>query len=183
MVNVLDSLIADGRIKPVIAVFIDSHNAATDKYVRDVELDPSDIETCPFCDFVTDELVPLIDANYKTDPTADSRALLGTSLGGRWASYMCLVHHDLFHQIGIQSHTVDVGHWLWDAYEEIDTLPIKVFMHGGTYDIGTEQRLAELFEEKGVRYHYVENHGGHAYSSWRTTTDDALVYFFGNKKG
>ena len=54
--------------------------------------------------------MPLVDANYKIDPTVDSRALPGTSLRGRWASYMGLTQNDLFHLIGIQSHTVDVGH-------------------------------------------------------------------------
>ena len=178
MVNVLDNLIAEGRIKPVIAVFIDPHNAATSEYVRERELDPVDRQTCPFCAFVTEELVPLIDANYKSDTSPGARALLGTSLGGRWASYMALMHNDLFHLIGIQSHPVEADHWLWDAYDEVDQLPVKVFLHHGTYDIGTAPRLAETLEEKGVPLRYIENHGGHGYRSWRTTTDDALEYFF-----
>lgn len=178
MVNVLDNLIADGRIQPVIAVFIDPHNAATGEYVREVELDPIDMQTCPFCDFVAEELVPLIDANYKTDPSPDARALLGTSLGGRWASYMALTHNDLFHLIGIQSHPLEPNHWLWEAYEKVNELPLKVFLHHGTYDIGTAPQLAELLEQKAVPLRYIENHGGHGYSSWRTTTDEALEFFF-----
>ncbi|NNE71245.1 MAG: hypothetical protein HKN29_12895, partial [Rhodothermales bacterium] len=78
---VLDNLIAEGRIDPVIAVFIDPRvggsNLRASQYV----------ENPYFASFVADELVPVIDQEYRTNPAADARAILGTSLGGLNAAY------------------------------------------------------------------------------------------------
>ncbi len=180
MVNVLDNLIADGRIRPIIAVFIDPHDANTGEYVRWRELMPESLDSCPFCDFVVDEIVPLIDADYRTDPSADARAVLGTSLGGPWAAYMGLAYTDIFHLIAIKSFIVNGQDWLLGEYQGSETKPLKIFLHHGIYELTSQApQLREILEEKGYPLLYVETNEGHSYGNWRGTTDDLLVYFFG----
>ena len=75
---VLDNLIADGAIRPVLAVFIDMRDPATGGNRRETLLVAND----RFQQFLVAELVPAIDQAYRTRAAADGRAILGTSLGG-----------------------------------------------------------------------------------------------------
>ena len=79
MINVLDNLIYQKRIKPVIAVFVDPRmhldygkNLRAEQYTMNND----------FADFFKYDLVPLIDAKFKTKKSPVARAILGTSLGG-----------------------------------------------------------------------------------------------------
>lgn len=46
--------------------------------------------------FVTAQLIPLIDSNFRTNPTRSYRAILGESMGGYGAMMMAARHPDLF---------------------------------------------------------------------------------------
>ena len=76
---VLDNLIDDRTLRPAIAVFIDPrdpNNLGNNRRINEYNMNPQ------FADFVADELVPAIDAAYRTSPNADDRVILGTSMGG-----------------------------------------------------------------------------------------------------
>jgi enterochelin esterase family protein len=94
MLIVMDNLIHQNVISPIIAVFIDprepgntSNNRRMSEYVENIN----------FANFVSDELVPQIDANYKTNPDPDYRAILGTSLGGWNSAFFGLNRSETFH--------------------------------------------------------------------------------------
>jgi hypothetical protein len=70
--RVADRLIADGEIAPLIIVM------PRDR--KDPRLDPA---------LVTD-LVPFLDASYRTRPQAEHRAIGGLSRGGGWAAHLGL---------------------------------------------------------------------------------------------
>jgi enterochelin esterase family protein len=99
MVIVLDNLIADGAIEPVIAVFIDSRDPETGKNRREREFTANEYHDT----FLTTELVPAIDAAYRTSLSPDARAILGSSNGGLHSAYVGLKHSDVFHLIAMQS--------------------------------------------------------------------------------
>ena len=179
MVNALDGMIADGRIKPVIAVFIDQRDPLTGNNRREDELASKSLTICPFCDFVALDLVPAIDASYKTGQSPDARALLGFSLGGSFTAHMGLAYADVFHQIAILSPYIS-GKWILDTYQEMDRLPLMVFLSHGTYDeLDASIRLRDILQAKGYTLLYVETHEGHSYGTVRGVLGDMLIYFFG----
>ena len=181
MLNALDSLIASDRIKPMIAVFIDPRDPATESNRREDELVAPSLTNCPFCDFVALELVPTIDQAYKTDPTSDARAIIGFSLGGNFTAQMGLIYADVFHQIAILSPDISAN-WIFDTYQEVDQLPIKIFLSHGTYDEGAASiHLRDTLEAKGYQLLYLETHEGHSYGNVRGILDDMLIYFFSSK--
>lgn len=179
MVTALDNLIADVRIKPVIAIFIDPRDPVNGNNRREDELVTNSLSTCLFCDFVAHELVPTIDEAYKTDPTSDARAILGFSLGGNFTAHMGLVYANVFHQIAILSPYISAN-WIFDTYQEADRFPVKVFLSHGTYDERAASiRLHDVLEAKGYPMLYIETHEGHSYGNVRGFLDDMLIYFFG----
>ena len=97
---VLDNLIAAGRLRPTIAVFIDPASPATRATIAGI----SEYNMNPnFANFVAGELVPAIDATYRTDATAEGRTILGTSMGGLNAAYFGAVKGNVFQNIAPQS--------------------------------------------------------------------------------
>ena len=53
--------------------------------------------------FVADELVPAIDAAYRTRDFSEARGILGTSLGGLFSAYLGTTHPDVFARLAIHS--------------------------------------------------------------------------------
>jgi len=98
MVIVLDNLIFSNKINPVIAVFIDPRqpdnlgiNKRMTQYTGNIQ----------FANFVADELVLVIDQQFKTNTNANARAILGTSLGGWRIIYKKITRSDKLGLIGI----------------------------------------------------------------------------------
>jgi len=85
MIIILDNLISQQMIEPVIAVFIDPRNPDNTGINRRMSEYAANIK---FANFVADELVPLVDSEYKTNASPDKRAILGTSMGGWNAAFL-----------------------------------------------------------------------------------------------
>jgi enterochelin esterase-like enzyme len=177
MVTILDNLIADKKIKPLIAVFIDPRepgNPANNR--RMTELALSD----PFVSFVTHELVPAIDSQYKTSPSAENRAILGTSLGGLNAAYVCVRASHYFHLIGINSPAFWYRPAIYQLVEQSHRLPIKLYMSTGVINDTEEgaRRMKSILTAKGYPLKYQEVNEGHSWGNWRSLIDDVLLHFF-----
>lgn len=177
MVIVLDNLIADGAIEPVIAVFIDPRDPETGKNRREREFIANEY----YDTFLTTELVPAIDAAYRTSPSPDARAILGSSNGGFHSAYVGLKHSDVFHLIAMQSPSF-ARYWVIKSYKESDRLPLKVFMSVGTIgDVSMEvaHYVRDVLESKEYPLLYIEISDGHSWANYRSLLDDMLIYFFG----
>ncbi|MCE7914918.1 MAG: hypothetical protein DYH15_09640, partial [Nitrosomonas sp. PRO4] len=155
MVTILDNLIADGRIRPVIAVFVDPRNPDSPTINR---RESQYITNSKFGAFLAEELVPIIDTEYKTDARPEARVILGTSLGGLNSAYLGLNHSDIFGLLAIQSPALWVATRVVDGYEKSDRLPLRIFMSQGTIwdDVENTRRLRDIFEAKGYPMLFIE---------------------------
>jgi enterochelin esterase-like enzyme len=176
---ILDNLIADGKIEPIIAVFIDPRDTATGQNLREKQF----LNNPDYGAFIAEELVPAIDAAFKTDPSADARAILGASYGGYLGAYFAPRHFDLFHLIGILSPVVSYDPTVLDAWQQADRLPLKIFVAVGAIGdvVNDARQLRAVLEAKGYPLQYIEANGGHSYGTWRGVLDDLLIYFFGKE--
>lgn len=86
----MDKLIADGRIRPMIAVMPDcfTHYGGS-QYVNSTA-------TGAYEDYLTEEIVPFVDARFPTINSKNARAVMGKSSGGYGAMIMALRHAGLF---------------------------------------------------------------------------------------
>lgn len=178
MVNLLDQMIEDQQIEPVIAIFIDARDPDNlQRNRRNNQFFGND----KYLKFITDELVPYIDHNYNTNPQSQSRAIMGLSFGGLNAAYAGVKAHSTFSMIGMQSPALHPKPQIYDLYKENGILPIKIFLSTGTLndtEIGT-RLLKKVLDDKGYVFKYKEVREGHNWSNWKPLIDEALVYFFG----
>jgi len=175
MIAILDNMIADSTLKPLIAVFIDSRNPDNLEENRSVnEYDCND----RFVDFIAHELVPEIDKSYKTEPKPESRAILGTSYGGRISIYIGVKKPEVFGCIAAQSPVLDEE--LIREYGRVKKLPIKFYLSCGTfYDVkDNTQLLRDVLIYKGYPLEYIEVNESNSWGAWRNQIDIILKHFF-----
>ncbi len=86
----MDRLIAAGTIKPMIVVMPDCFTYyGGSQYINSTA-------TGNYEDYLTHEIVPFVDDNFRTTAERDSRAVMGKSSGGYGSLIMGLRHADIF---------------------------------------------------------------------------------------
>jgi enterochelin esterase family protein len=182
---VMDNLIDNGTIEPIIAVFLDPRdpynlniNRRSDEYRNNIN----------FVSFVTNELVPVIDANYSTDPNPASRAILGSSYGGYNSAYFLAKATNQIHNNAILSAIMHpnppnsnvFNNFLADL-TAADLSNSNIYMSYGTFAYQEDQYfgiLQNIFNQKGKAFESDILNDGHNYFNWNSVIGDALEYFF-----
>ena len=175
LVQVLDNLIAMGRIRPLLAVFIDPRRDGQNLRGEQYVLNPA------FVEFVAHELVPVIDTTYKTSDDRKNRGILGTSLGGLNSAWFAYKAPEAFYRIGIQSPAFQAGDGQIIAmYRAAPRLDVDIFMTWGTFnDFGpTTEKFKAVLDAKGYDYRYKIVNEGHSWGNWRALLDDLLIAFW-----
>jgi enterochelin esterase family protein len=181
---VLDNLIAERKIKPVIAVFI----PPADRYSEFMGNDHK-----AFMNAICNELVPIIDREYKTDCESKSRVITGISAGAYFALLTVLSRPDVFQCGAGQSTTLsdefyDVFHSFTGKGKNRPVLHMyfdvgRFDLTGGTVNNLTffqaNQNLDREMQQSGINHVFHVFNDGHSWANWRERTDDILVYFFG----
>ena len=174
---VMDNLIDDQTIRPAIAVFIDPRNPQNPAQNR---RQSEYINNRNFARFVADELVPAIDATYRTDADPDQRVILGTSLGGLNSAYFGAVEGDVFHKIAIQSPAFWAGNSIYATYEQPLAEPLEIFMTAGTINDGSGGTTMDaILNQHDYDYVFTQASEGHAWANWRAQLSDVLVGLIG----
>ncbi len=182
---ILENLIADKKIPPLVCVLIDSLASE----VRNREL------PCyqPFVDYMTEELLPWMRYRYHVTNDPARSIVGGSSYGGLAATFAGLRAPETFGNVLSQSGSFwwkpegeEEHEWLAREYALSTRLPLRFYMDVGlgeriaTPDNGPSQVVANrhmrnVLLAKGYPVHYAEFHGGHDYICWRGTIVDGLV--------
>ncbi len=177
---ILDRLIADRRIPPLVTVFIPPLNRTTE-YNRD----PA------YTRFIVEEVVPFIQATYNTDPNPARTGTLGASLGGLIALHLGVTHPETFGLVAGQSGAYslnDDGIIRGLAVQE--PLPLRLHLVVGTYEtavagnpvegdlLGANRRLVGTLRDQGYDLRYIEAPAGHSWGLWRDYLGDALIFLY-----
>jgi enterochelin esterase family protein len=100
MVNVLDNLIRQGRIPPLIAVLLPSVGDRMVEYSMNPRFEA----------FMVEDAVPAVDRHYRTRPSPQFRAVGGISAGATAALSLAISHPDLFGKCMAQSTATKLAH-------------------------------------------------------------------------
>ena len=164
--KVLDHLIANQTIPPVIAVFLEPADRQ-EEYSRSPK----------WRGFITNELVPSVDKRFRTFPTPDHRVILGSSLAAYGAIDLAVTSPSVFGLCAaiappVQTATVVSN----QAAARAAVVSIKFFVMGGVYDsmIDGARRLHTTLDEYSAPVTYLEVSEGHNTNTFRAHLDDAL---------
>jgi hypothetical protein len=94
MPNVLDKLIAEGTLEPLVVVFVNPVNRGPE-YVGN--------QVPQYVRLVVEELIPWVEARFSVSTSASRRGIMGTSNGGYISARVGRDHPEKFLRIGCQS--------------------------------------------------------------------------------
>jgi len=181
MKEVLDEMIAAGRIEPVLVVFVDARDPdRLDTDRRNQQL----ICKLNYASFFSTELVPKIDATYPTRRNPASRTILGLSFGGLNAACFGLSIPHVFSNLAMQSPASgEMLRLVADEYRRNGRLPLRMFLSVGTRNDNTDdgRRFHHILEDKGYPVTYVEVSQGHDWNNWRPLLPEVLATFYGRQ--
>jgi len=179
MKNSLDNLIDRGQVQAMIAVF-----------VLPLEGEPrrGPEAAAARTKSIVDELIPKIDAGYRTMPTAAARASIGAGRAGNAAILLALDHPELFGRIGSQGASFLDNGPIESRLKSAAEAPYVLYLEWGTYhlrspheawDMARSSREAwQMFRDKGYRPAGGERPEGYGWACWRAHTDALLRALF-----
>jgi enterochelin esterase family protein len=183
---ILDSLIADGKARPMIVVMPAGHavpfNAGRGGPVSNNDL---------FEKYLTSEVIPFVDGKYRTVANARSRALAGLSMGGGHTIYTGFSHPELFGALGIFSpglvrdFDTRFKALLADPKSFNAKIPLIWIACGDTDTTVQYPRVkawAESLDKAGIHETFQTYSGGHVWPVWRSSLVGFAPLLFQNKK-
>ncbi|MBI5216394.1 MAG: hypothetical protein HY960_11635 [Ignavibacteriae bacterium] len=179
MTNVLDNLIAERRIKPVLVVFVDPRSDLTDQRTNHRREDYTANDS--FLDFIEHELAQKIERSYPATHSAKDRYIMGASLGGLISTYMVMLRSHFIKNCAAQSPAYNQANKaIMKLFDQMIRLDVNVYIDTGTINDTQEEAktVSQLLQEKGATVTYAEYPEGHNWSNWRARIDDVLEYFF-----
>jgi len=179
---IMDNLIAEGKIKPFLIVM----TYGMTNEIRFGGLRNFDIG--PFQTVLVDELIPYIDAEFRTLSDQPNRAMAGLSMGGMETKTITLKHLDTFSHIGLFS-----GGSI--SMDDVNNTPgfkekVKlVFVSYGSRELGggrgrrggDPKANADALQQAGVNsVFYVSPDTAHEFLSWRRSLHEFAPLLFQN---
>jgi iron(III)-enterobactin esterase len=202
--SVLDTVIAQHKVPPMIAISIGNGSGDAQGSQRGLEYDTM---SGVYAEFVEKEVLPLVEAqaHVKLTKDPDGRATMGGSSGGSCALIMAWYHPELYHRVLTYSGTFINQQWPWNpqtahgAWGFHDQLirdspvkPIRIWMEVGDRDLFNpnamrdgmhdwvlaNELMAKVLAAKGYHYQFVfARNAGHVdHAVKQQTLPEALEY-------
>jgi enterochelin esterase-like enzyme len=177
MLPILNNLIAQKKIEPVIAIFIDHRepvNRSNNRRMQELAMNSK------YLGFFETEFIPHIESKYPAISQPEKRAILGTAMGGLTAAYFAFTKPGIFGMSGIQSPSFRYKPEIYTVCDNPAAPPSKVYLTTGIFnDTAAEaRRMKDILDRNLCTFQYSETNQGHSWGNWRDTIDDILIYFF-----
>ena len=181
--NIIDNLLADGKIQPMVLVFPNNNASVTadDAGARGAWASPGGIDSwgMPFENDLLKDIIPYVESHYSVYTDRDHRALGGLSLGGGQTLNIAFAHIDKFAWVGGFSSAMNTK-----APSELVPDPaaakrLKLLWLGcGNRDglIIVSQAIHNYLKEHGVPHVWHVDGGAHRPIEWSNN-----LYFFGQR--
>ena len=195
---IMDNLIAEGKAKPFIIV-MDNGTWRMPERARTAPQGERPAGPWPpqgwadgFMKTLLEDIIPMIDANYRTQADQLHRAMAGLSMGGMQTRIITLANPDVFSYVGIFS-----GGSI--SPEDINNAPgfkenVKlVFVSYGSRELenrradgrspfgGDPKANTEALKEAGINTHfYISPQTAHEWQSWRRSLHEFASLIFKN---
>ena len=166
---IMDNLIAEGKIKPFIIVMTyGMTNELKWGHLKDFKVEP-------FQTVLVDELIPYVDANFRTIADRDHRAMAGLSMGGFETHSITLNKPDEFSCYGLLSGGVYTPEELQGK-----TKPKLIFISCGSRESPDKVNdAAAKLKDAGYNVvSYVSQNTAHEFQTWRRSLQELAPLLF-----
>ena len=177
---IMDNLIAEGKTKPFIIVM-------TYGMTNDVKIGGlANFDVNHFQRVLVDELVPYIDASFRTQADQKHRAMAGLSMGGMETRWITLKKFDVFSHIGLLSGGTISTEDVMGAPGFREKVKL-VFVSFGSREltgnnpmrVGNPREITEALQKAGIRsVFYVSPDTAHEFLSWRRSLREFAPLLF-----
>jgi len=177
---IMDALIASKKAVPMIVVMPDAHalppqGGGWEEYASK--------NTSAFAQELKEDLIPLIEKEYRVQTGPKGRAFAGLSMGGHHALAIAMNHHDVFGWVGAYSAAVPTDAMLNPglATPELTNKRLNLFWIAcGEKDFlfQANEKLHALLKERGIRHDYLVTPGDHSWPVWRKYLTDFTPLLF-----
>jgi len=181
---ILDNLIAQGKIKPMVVVM--PYGYGNDAVISNGWAGLRDRSAwtdsvAKFREAVLTELMPQVEAGYRVSKDRKDRAITGLSMGGTQSLSIGLNNVDRFAWIGAFSsggldNNFDRAYPEINQAKQLDLLWIACGQQDGL--IKVNQNLTTWLATKDVDYTWKEIQGGHSFLVWRRFLAEFLPMLF-----
>jgi enterochelin esterase family protein len=183
--QILDNLLAQGKIKPMIVVMTNGNPtdaAAPMVGAKKATVDPSNpmnMGSGKFEESLVKDVIPFIDKNYRTLANKDNRAVTGLSMGGIQTMNLAFNYSEMFSWFGVMSMgLVDMSRFgvkddpelRKKNLEKLRASKVKLYWIAcGKQDFVYKgaQDLRKFLDDNKFPYEYRESDGGHTWPEWR----------------
>jgi enterochelin esterase-like enzyme len=188
---ILDNLIAAGKAQPMIVVMEKGYALRAGQQPAPAGPGRGRFDFTAFGDVVVKDLVPLIDATYRTKADRKHRAIAGLSMGAAQAMQIGLTNLDIFSAVGAFS-GAGRGVDPMTAYGGVFADPAKfdervnlLYLHSG--DVGLDEgihrgakALYESLKSAGIKNVVFRDAPGlaHEWQTWRLALHDFAPQLF-----
>ena len=179
---ILDNLIAQKRVKPMVVVMPAGH-ALPFTAPRNGPVTNNDL----FEQYLTKEVIPTIEAQYRIAAGSRNRALAGLSMGGGHTIYTGFSHPELFSALGIFSPGLprDFDTKFATVFADsknfnskVKTVWVACGESDDTVNFAGVKRWAESLNTAGIPETFHAYPGAHAWPVWRVSLTDFLPLLF-----
>lgn len=179
---IMDNLLAEGKVKPMIIVMENGGGSALFARGPGVATRPAGPPATrpfafnnPFEQILLTEVIPMIDASYRTLADREHRAMAGLSMGGGQTLAIGLTHLDTFSALGVFSGSRGVTD-IKTAYNGVfaDAEAFNKKVHAFYVSVGTTESMEgargfhKALDAQGIKHTYYESEGtAHEWQTWR----------------
>ncbi|QSQ23282.1 enterochelin esterase [Pyxidicoccus parkwayensis] len=188
VMDVLDNLVADGRVPPLVCLLL--HHPA-----REDELTCND----GFVDELATELLPRVRGELRLSTRPERTVLGGWSYGGLAAAFAGLRHPEVFGNVLSQSGSfwwapedAEEHEWLTARFAAMPRKDVRFYLNVGLLERGpspgnspsqlvANRHLRDVLKARGYDVTYRELNGGHDYIGWPGGLADGLMSLLGRE--
>lgn len=167
---ILDNLLAEGRIKPMVVVMPMGHPAPG------FHMEPG-VDADPYYKQLFSEIIPFVESHYRVSSKRDDRAFAGLSMGGIQALNVALFRPELFGYVlplstgyfPEQLKTLENQYAAALKNPEINKMKLFWIAMGGEKDIAYQngKNVNALLDKYGIKYKTYDYPAGHTFITWR----------------
>lgn len=186
---ILDNLIADKKAQPMIVVMPQGHALQGANVGPLVRLTgETDMFSKRFPQDLLQEVIPLVERNYRVYTDADQRAIAGLSMGGGQALSIGLARTDLFHYVlgfsgAVGGPFMNAETEFGEALSKPEVLNSRLrllWVSCGKQDFlyQANRQFVDMLKGKGVNVLFRETEGSHVWSVWRNYLNETAPMLF-----